>query len=354
MTIRSFLSLAVLLLAATQGFTQFSTMTVNGELSDFPSTKVVFSQGENMATFKVENGKFSGYILYQGNEPVKWMLTLGKKVIPVYVEAGALSITGSAKSLRSIRIQGTKTENERRVFEQELDNAGKAWRAIQKDTSMPAFYANPTIHDELHKKVSTSFINAHPDSYYSLVLIDEMQISLADKIPYFEKLSPSVKETGLGTSYADRIMKLDRSAIGTQVMNFTKEDINGKPVSITSFRGKYVLIDFWASWCKPCRMEIPNLLIAYDRYKNKNFTILSVTIDDEIEKWKAAVKEEKLPWTQVRDRYNKKSELLDYYGITSIPSTLLIDPNGKIIALDLPGAQLQKKLIEILGKPGSE
>lgn len=348
MKISSIFNLAVLLLTGTQGFSQI--MKIEGDLSDFQSPSVMITAGKEFITLKVENGKFSGSIPV-GKEPEKRMFTFGKKVIPVFVEEGTLFVSGSALKLRTIRISGTKTENDRRIFEKELDNAGSTWRLAQKDTSMQAFYANTTIHEELNRKLTISFLNAHPDSYYSLALLNDWAISFADKIPYFEKLSPAIKQTQTGIAFTERMVQLSRSADGVMVIDFTKDDIDGKPVSITSFRGKYVLIDFWASWCKPCRMEIPNVLIAFNRYRNKNFTVLGVTIDDDISKWKEAVKEENLPWTQVRDRNNKKSELLEYYGITGIPSTLFIDPDGKIIARDLRGAQLQKKLIEIFGKP---
>ena len=136
--------------------------------------------------------------------------------------------------------------------------------------------------------------------------------------------------------------------IGAIAPDFTQNNIDGKPVKLSDFRGKYVLLDFWASWCGPCRMENPNVVEAYKKFKNKNFTVLSVSLDKAKDAWVEAVKEDSLIWTQVSDLKFWYNEVAQKYSIQSIPQNFLIDPKGKIIAQTLRGEDLEAKLKEVL------
>ena len=140
----------------------------------------------------------------------------------------------------------------------------------------------------------------------------------------------------------------DNSWVNKQAPDFSMPDANGKIVSLSSFKGKYLLVDFWASWCSPCRMENPNVVKAYNEFKDKNFTILGVSLDKEKDPWQQAILADKLAWTQVSDLKYWNSKAVEVFKFEGIPFNILIDPQGKIIAQELRGNDLENKLKEIL------
>ena len=147
-----------------------------------------------------------------------------------------------------------------------------------------------------------------------------------------------------------RQQEINRSLVGKQAPEISLPDVNGKQVKLSSFKGKYVLVDFWASWCGPCRAENPNVLSAYNKFKNKNFTIIGVSLDqpDGKKNWLKAIKDDKLAWTQISDLKFWNSEVVPVYHIDAIPFNVLVDPDGKVIAEKLRGPDLENKLNEVL------
>ena len=168
-----------------------------------------------------------------------------------------------------------------------------------------------------------------------------------------EKLgSQFPKHAGLAAfrKQLDQEIQKNKGLVGFAAPEFTLPDVNGKPIALNSFRGKWVLVDFWASWCKPCRMENPNVVAAYRQFKNKNFTILGVSLDrpDGREDWMKAILQDKLEWTHVSDLKFWESAVVPMYNIQGIPYNVLIDPQGKVVAENLRGGDLAKKLSEVL------
>jgi len=140
------------------------------------------------------------------------------------------------------------------------------------------------------------------------------------------------------------------TAIGTEMENFTLNNPDGKVISLKDFRGKYVLVDFWASWCRPCRAENPNVLKAYSKYHNKGFEILGVSLDTDKTKWVAAIKADGLDWAHVCEMKAWDADIARKFNVSSIPFSVLVDKNGKIIAKNLRGEALEEKLKEVMGE----
>jgi peroxiredoxin len=197
------------------------------------------------------------------------------------------------------------------------------------------------------------FIKANPGSFAAIYLLDgyATRMELSELETSYELISPIYKNTRQGTSIAKVIEARKITAIGKSAPDFAQTDTSGGTVKLSDFRGKYVLVDFWASWCGPCRAENPNLVKTFNRYKDKGFTVLGVSLDQPGKKdaWLAAIHKDNLIWTQVSDLEFWDNEVAILYGIKSIPSNLLLDREGKIIGKDLRGSDLEKKLTELFG-----
>jgi peroxiredoxin len=164
----------------------------------------------------------------------------------------------------------------------------------------------------------------------------------------YAALSPALRNSPAGQQYAQQLVQQQATAIGAQAPDFVLPTPAGKQVTLTDYRGKYVLLDFWASWCHPCRAENPQLRKAYETYKNRNFEVLGISIDEGREKWLRAIAEDQLPWTQVADLRGPQNEAAQRYNIQGIPQNFLLDPTGKIVAVNLHGDDLVAQLASYL------
>ncbi len=200
-----------------------------------------------------------------------------------------------------------------------------------------------------------NFILTNPDSYLSLLALGSLGGHTPDPneiLPLLDGLSKEVKETETARLLRNAIEGLKSTAIGAMAPDFEQTDTLGHLVRLSSFRGKYVLLDFWASWCGPCRQENPNVVKVYNQFKDKNFTIIGISLDrpDGGFAWLNAIKKDHLTWTQLSDLKFWNNAVAQLYQVQSIPKNFLIDPTGKIIAQDLRGDDLEAKLTEVLGK----
>lgn len=205
------------------------------------------------------------------------------------------------------------------------------------------------LQDE-QKKAVQAMLKKLDGAYVTLVALNFIQ----DKENNFEVISQSVEkleekfpQDSLVMEVAKSYNALKATMVGSAAMPISLNSPSGETINLDSFKGKYVMIDFWASWCRPCRMENPNVLKAYNKYKTKGFEVYGISIDRDAEAWKGAIAQDHISWTQVLDADGK---VANQYGVEGIPFTLLLDKEGKIIAKNLRGDALEKKLEELLGK----
>lgn len=230
-------------------------------------------------------------------------------------------------------------------------NAPESFRTDATNTK--EYAAKVDSAERAYRDLQFDFIKANPNSYVSLATVREAAGPIIDVPliePIFNSLSATLKNSAAGREFKQMMEDKRRVSIGRQAPVFTQNDQFDRAVSLQDFKGKYVLIDFWASWCKPCRAENPNLVKAYERFKDKNFTVIGVSLDMSGRKadWIKAIKDDGLDWTQVSDLKFWDNAVAKLYGIRSIPQNFLLDKEGKIIAENLRGEALINKLAEVL------
>lgn len=349
------LSLVICLIVAT-GFAQ-DQVRVTGHITGLQDGVIQFNytsggeaRNDSVAT---KDGRFVWEA--EMREPQKLYIMFPNRYFEFFAEAGDIGITGTADALHALKVTGSALQDEADAFKRSLkdltDQEQPLYQRYGKGTDAEQRELEETLQAIRAEKRSrgAKYIQNHPDSRFSLSLVQDRAAMGAyeDIKPLYELLGASMQQSAGGKQLQERLVVLKRSAIGAQMLDFTQNDMEGKPVHFADFNGKYVLVDFWASWCGPCRAENPNVLKEYNKYKDMGFTVVAVSLDEHADRWKKAVEEDGMPWTQVSDLKGWKNEVSTYYGIRGIPSTLLVDPQGKIIAKDLRGEMLAKKLEEL-------
>jgi len=282
----------------------------------------------------------------------------------LYIEPGKLTavakdslgntqVTGSASHKDYLALQAKAA-----VYEDQFESLYKEYGAARKSKDVQRETAIQkqidSVENQVNEKVYKEFVRTHGKrsavALYALAQYTGYSIDPVRAQPVYDLLGPAVKELPAGKAFAKRIEIARHLQIGQPAFPFTQNDTLDKPVSLASFRGKYVLIDFWASWCGPCRAENPNVLDAFNKYKDKDFTVLGVSLDrpGQKERWLKAIHDDGLTWTHVSDLKFWDNEVAKLYDIKAIPQNYLVDKEGKIIARDIRGEQLLATLEKLV------
>lgn len=337
---------------------------ISGKVKGLPDNSIVYFAGNN------ENDTIAKTITKQGAFVLKGKVDNvdGRMLIFPSINARLflfignehVTVTASSTDFNDVVIAGSPTQADYEEFIYQIKPVGdfvnyyrsqmqSAQTQAARDSAAIALNAAYNIYQNSIDR----FITRRKSSpVAALLLAYSYDMDPNKDVALLEKRFNMLDSSAMQNRYASGIKNVIEvgkiGAVGTKALDFTQTDTSGKNVSLSQFRGKYVLLDFWASWCRPCRMENPNVVAAYNQYKNKNFTILSVSLDQDKNNWLNAIKVDHLTWTHVSDLQFWGNEAAKLYHVEAIPQNYLIDPNGVIIARNLRGDQLEAKLREVL------
>jgi thiol-disulfide isomerase/thioredoxin len=313
------------------------------------------------ALAKSEKFTFKGKV----KEPNMYWLAARKNAnaaLIFFVDGGKVEIDAHIDSIPNGRVKAGLTQDDYKASQELVNNFNTARAGLIQRHNAYSMAGNmegtqriidsAQADEASYAKNIENFIKAHPNSNVGGYLIFSAQFDWPQIAAYdamYNALGEKVKKGKFGKLALEKINTLKGTTIGYPALDFTQKDVNGKDVALSSYKGKYVLVDFWASWCGPCRRENPAVVAAYQKYKDKGFDVLGVSLDDNREKWLAAIAKDKLTWMHVSDLKGWQNAAGKLYGVQSIPFNLLLDKEGKIVAKGLRGPDLEAKLAELLG-----
>ena len=343
-----------------------TTFTISGIVQGLDTGKVIFIHrpGDTKIydTVEVKQGKFQ----FTGSVPASDGVTSYTCFIDGKSDASTtimtvnakITLTAKADAFDDAVVSGSPAQDDYNSFDKitaPIDSAMRELGVLYDNTkdkkvidSIDKVYDH---YDSIRQSFVPAFVKEHSHSVTAAYIVSRTLL-INPKIdfvePVYNTLDRAVKQSKYGKIIADVLDAAKKTAVGQTAPDFTMNDRDGKPVSLSSFRGKFIFLDFWASWCRPCRKENPNIVAAYAKFHSAKFDILGVSLDTKKEKWEEAIAQDKLTWNHISDLKGWGNAAGKIYGIRAIPANLLLDKDGKILARNLYGSDLDKKLAEVL------
>ncbi|MDF1547987.1 MAG: TlpA disulfide reductase family protein [Bacteroidales bacterium] len=345
-----------------------SSFTIEGTIAAYDTgyvylQKVVDGELTTVDSMICSQGKFS----FKGTTDFAelYYLSFGDRqhMASIFMENSDIVVKGNLDSLDNISITGSKAQDEYKLYKDEMLPFDNKMNDLYKQYTDAEKEGNKALMDQIDSSYETlyedklAFIKNYIGTHNASVIIPyvlnrelaySLEVNELDSMVNLldSSLNPSIYVNTL----KEKVATLKNVEVGKQAPDFTLNDTTGNPVTMSSFKGKYLLIDFWAAWCGPCRRENPNNVKLYADYKDKGFEILGVSFDKKREAWVKAINDDGLTWPQVSDLKYWKSEAGKLYGVSAIPHTVLLDKDGIIIAKNLRGDELRTKVSELIDK----
>jgi peroxiredoxin len=341
---------------------------ITGKIDGADSVTFVLQKRVDGKTVKVDSAMvLKGEFVIKGGafdfpERVSLMAKGRRAGIAFYLENADIVITGKLDSLYLAKITGSKTQDEYAAYQESLKPINEKNKALSAEYKAASDANDKTKMAELEKKGEEiyneqtayikEFIKSHPASFITPTLLQSVSYEMEgpEIESYINSLDTNVAKVSLIIDLKKRVDVMKTVAVGQKAPDFTMNDVNDKPVALSSVVGKskLLLVDFWASWCGPCRGENPNVVKVWKEYNKKGFDVFGVSLDQKKEDWLKGIADDKLTWTHVSDLQYWGSAAAKLYAVNSIPANFLLDETGTIIARNLTGENLANKVKELL------